>query len=92
MMKWIWTSRSSIKNSLLNGTDQEAAAAPARLIAQVDIKGEDVRRQQRTAGLGQVPRDRVEHDGLFGERKRGVSLVSVSQDCTSVLVNDDGNF
>jgi len=44
------------------------------------MEGEDVRRQQRTAGLGQVPRELVEDDGLLRERKRGVSFVSVSKD------------
>ena len=56
----------------LSGTDQEAAAAPARLSAQVDIKGERVRRQQRAAGLRQVPREHVEHDGLL--KKEGSVL------------------
>ena len=38
----------------LSGTDQEAAAAQARLVAHVNLEGHDLRQQQRAARLSSV--------------------------------------
>ena len=50
-------------------TDQEQAAAVAGLSAHIDVEFHDLYREKRAARLGQVPRQRLLHDGLRRHRR-----------------------